>query len=62
MKVEVIVSTGKVGSERRAEIEVDDEATDDAIEEVAKEAMFELIEWTWKRVTDEPAKPRGARR
>jgi len=50
MKIKVHVTTGLVGADRECEIEVDDDATDDQIEEQAREAMFELIEWAWWRV------------
>ena len=54
MKVEVIVSLNLVGCERRTTIEVEEGTPDAEIEEVAKDAMFEMIEWTWKRVESSP--------
>lgn len=50
MRIKVHVTTGLVGSDRECEIEVEDDATDDQIEEQAREAMFDLIEWTWSRI------------
>jgi hypothetical protein len=48
MKVRVHVSNGMVGCERTIEIEIDDDKSEDEIEELAKEAMFEMIEWWWE--------------
>lgn len=45
--VTVHVSTNKVGSKCSDEIEVEDDATDDEIEEAAKEVMFNMIEWNY---------------
>jgi hypothetical protein len=42
------VSTRKVGSECEFEFEVDDDATDDQIEDAGREAMFEQIEWNFR--------------
>lgn len=39
------VSTNKVGSEDQFEFEVDDDATEEQIEEAGREAMWERIEW-----------------
>jgi uncharacterized OsmC-like protein len=53
VKVVVSVQTNRVGSKNETEIEVQlngDETPEErerAIEEVAKEAMFEMIEWNW---------------
>lgn len=44
----VSVSTGYVGSEATTSFEVDEDETDAAIEELAREAMFGLIEWYWE--------------
>jgi hypothetical protein len=41
----VKVSTGKVGSACTGSFEVGDDETPEEIEELAREAMFELIEW-----------------
>ncbi len=48
-KIIVSVETDKVGSECQTEIEVEDGATDDEIEAQAREAMFEMISWTWRK-------------
>lgn len=47
-KIFVSVSTEKVGSECSTEIEVEDGATEEEIAAEAREAMFEMIEWTWR--------------
>lgn len=39
------VRTNKVGSDCEFEFEVEDDCTDEEIEEEAREAMFEQIEW-----------------
>lgn len=46
--IEIHVSIGLVGCRRTTTIEVEDDATDDEIEEVARESMFELVEWSWR--------------
>lgn len=43
----VTVSNGLVGCKKESKIEVDDDATDDEIEEHAREEMFNMIEWGW---------------
>lgn len=45
MKIKVYVSTNIVGSEREEEFEIDDGLSEEKIEEIAREAMFEMIEW-----------------
>lgn len=52
MKIKVSVQTDKVGSKCEQEIELDDEdhLTDEDLEEIAKDTMFEMIEWNWKRL------------
>jgi hypothetical protein len=44
----VYASTNKVGSECTDEIEVDDDATEEEIEEAARDVAFNMIEWGWK--------------
>lgn len=46
-KIIVSVSTNKVGSTCETELEFDDDVADDDIEEAAKDAMFDMIEWNW---------------
>lgn len=50
MKIRITVSTNKVGSEKVRTIEVDDDTLEDDIEEIAKDAMFDMISWNWERV------------
>lgn len=59
MKIKVIVSIGLVGRRREIEFDVDDDSTDDELEEIAKEAMFEVVQWHWERSEGKPAKRRG---
>lgn len=41
------ISTNKVGSESKFEFEVEDNATPEEIEELAREAAFERIDWSY---------------
>ena len=50
-KIQVSVSTRKVGSKTETTIDVDDDAPESEIDEMAREAMFELINWDWREVT-----------
>ena len=50
--IKVHVSTNRVGSGDCREFEVDDEAPLGEIEELAREEMFDMIEWHWE-YTDE---------
>ncbi len=43
------VSTNKVGSESDFEFEMEEGATDDEIEQCARDAMFNLVEWSFAR-------------
>lgn len=53
MKIRVYVEMGLVGCTKEAEIEVDDDLTEEQIEAEAREAMFEMIDWGYSRVEDE---------
>lgn len=44
------ISTNKVGSECSFEFEADDDATEDQIEELAREAAFDWIDWNYEEV------------
>ena len=50
-KVEFSVSTGMVGSRIRETVEIEDYATDEDIEEIFKEWMWEKIDAYWKVVS-----------
>ena len=50
VKIEVRVSTSKIGSESKRIVEVDDESTPEDIEQIAIEAMWELINFEWKQL------------
>ncbi len=49
MKITVYVSIGLVGCRREATIEVDDDATEEDIEEEAQEAMLQMVQWHWEK-------------
>lgn len=44
------ISTDKIGSTCEFEFEVEDTATDDEIEQAARDAAFEHIEWNFNEV------------
>lgn len=57
MKIKVWVKTNKVGSDSKTSFEIDDadlkqikgkDKKEAYINELAKEAMFNLIEWNWE--------------
>lgn len=48
------IKTNKVGSTCEFDFEVDDDATDEDIEQMAQEAAFNLVEWDYK-IDGEPA-------
>lgn len=50
MKIKVYASTSKLGSKVERVIEVEDDATDEMIDESATDTMHELIQWGWDRV------------
>jgi hypothetical protein len=49
MKITLHVSIGLSGCTRTKTFEVADDCSDDEIDEIAREAMFELVQWHWKR-------------
>ncbi len=50
MKIKVTVSIGLVGCHKSHTIEVDDDETEDGLEEIARDEMLNMIEWDWERV------------
>ena len=46
-KIKVTVSTGYSGCGRDCEFAVEDDISDEEIEEIALERVFEMIEWSW---------------
>ncbi len=54
--IEITVTMGLQGCKRTNTIEIEDGTSDDEIEEIAQEAMFELISWSWHDIG--PAKPK----
>jgi len=54
MKVHIYAKTDRVGSKVETTIEVEEDCSDDEIEEFAKQTLFEqLIEWNWHKVAVE---------
>jgi hypothetical protein len=51
-KYEVYVSTYRIGSRVSTTIEVDDDISVAALEEDARDAMFNLIEWGFRPLDD----------
>lgn len=49
MIIVVSVSTNKIGSKCTDEFEIEDDAAEDDIEEAARECMFNMIEWNYKK-------------
>lgn len=50
MKIRITVSIGLVGCKRDRIIEVDDDMTDEEIDEYAKEVLFgEIVSWNWSK-------------
>ncbi len=46
--IQVYVGTGMEGSRITDTFEVEDDATEEQIEEDAKEVMFNMISWGWR--------------
>jgi hypothetical protein len=46
-KITVYVSTGYVGCQKSETFEVEDDCSDEEIDEQAQEIMFGMIEWGW---------------
>ena len=44
-KIKLYVSTGMVGSEIEEVIEIEDDATEEEIKEMAKDWLFNTIDW-----------------
>jgi hypothetical protein len=42
------LSIGYAGTDQEDEFEVEDDATDEEIEEMAKDAAFDCIDWGWE--------------
>lgn len=45
--VQGYIQTNKIGSECQFEFDVEDDATEEEIEEMAKDAAFQHIEWSY---------------
>ena len=51
-KIRAYLNTDLVGCTFEEEFEVDNNASEDEIEEMAKEALFDHIDWGWNEVVD----------
>jgi len=51
-KIKVYVDSGYVGCKNENVIEVEDDATEEEIEELAGEAIYEMIDIGWYEVDD----------
>lgn len=49
-QIEVEINTNRVGSERTIVIEVDENATDEEIDQLAWEAACDMLNFTWRDV------------
>lgn len=47
-KIRVTISIGLVGCKRTETFDVEDDATEEEIEEMAKEAALESLNWNWE--------------
>ncbi len=52
MRIKYWISTSKTGSECGGEFEIEDDATEREIEEAAKDAAFEYLDWGYEKVPD----------
>ncbi len=52
-RFKVYAETSKVGSEVFDFVEVDDDATDDDIEEECRDCAMNLIEWVYEEIAEE---------
>lgn len=53
------VSVGLVGCRKEFKFEVEDDTSDDDIEELARDEMFNCIEWGWKHAPAELKREQG---
>lgn len=51
-KIKVYLETGFAGCRIEEEFEVEDDATDAQLEEQAREAIFDRVDWGWYEVLD----------
>lgn len=54
---QLTVSNGLVGCKVTRQFEVEDDATDQDIEEAGRDAMFEVIEWNYNEIDPTTGKP-----
>jgi hypothetical protein len=51
MKIKVYVSTNKINSKCERIIEIEEpRSSEEEIEQIARETMFEMIEWNWEEI------------
>ena len=62
MKIAVWCGNGMVGGDRHDVIEVEDDATDEEIEEEAREWFWNVHEFGWEKVPEEKITPPSANR
>lgn len=55
MKVKAYVTMGLVGCKREEILDLDDDLSDEDIDESVKEWMFNVIEWSWKKQEEKPS-------
>lgn len=51
-KIKAYLETGFAGCRIEEEFEVEDDATDAQVEEQAREAIFDRVDWGWHEATD----------
>lgn len=50
MKIKIKLSIGLAGCTREKVIDIEDDCTNEEIDEMAQEAVHEMISWHWVRV------------
>ena len=53
MKIKWVCETGFANCVHEGEIEVDDDATDEEIDELVRDEVFQEIEWGWVKVEED---------
>lgn len=49
MIIKWILSIGYANADREGEFEIEDDATEEEIEEVAKDYVYECLDWNWEK-------------
>lgn len=50
--IEWHIETGMQGAEWNGEVEIEDDATDEEIEETVRQEVFNIVSWNWWRKDD----------